>query len=198
MWVSNKYQMQWWLPPRTASRMTSNLLKRLGFRQEWGHHTVFGESRHDVYLNIRNPYATAISWYIFNYQQHGLPFEKYIRVSKGEYSTASSSDGLFPHLIDYVEALRERNLTLKKVIRYENLVEDLLSVPIIGENQFFLQEELEELYQGTSLWRKDYHKDLYGKPYSEYYTQELSDIVYENRKKYFDFGNYDKDSWKNL
>lgn len=197
MWVSNKYQMQWWLPPRTASRMTSNLLKRLGFRQEWGHHTVFGESRHDVYLNIRNPYTICISWYIFTYQQHGLPFEDYVRFGKGDYTSAQNNT-FHTHLLDYIEALKERNLTVKKIIRYENLVEDLLSVPIIGENQFFLQEELEELYQGTGFWRNENQKKFYDKPYSEYYTQELADIVYENRKKYFDFGNYEKDSWKNL
>ena len=198
MWVSNKYQIQWWLPPRTASRMTAKLLTRLGFRQEFGHHTVFGESKHDVYLNIRNPYSLNISWYILTYPNHKLPFDEFLRNTKGDYNSMSKKSEHPSYLNDYIEALRDRNLTLKKVIRYENLIEDLLSVPIIGENQFFLQEELEELHQGTSFWRKEEQLPLYQKPYSEYYTQELADIVYENRKKFFDFGNYDKDSWKNL
>jgi len=198
MWVSNKYQIQWWLPPRTASRMTAKLLTRLGFRQEFGHHTVYGESKHDVYVNIRNPYSLNISWYILTYPNHNLPFDEFIRDTKGDYNLKSKNIVHNSYLNDYIEALKDRNLTLKKVIRYENLIEDLLSVPIIGENQFFLQEELEELHQGTSFWRKEEQLPLYQKPYNEYYTQELADIVYENRKKFFDFGNYDKDSWKNL
>ena len=54
MYISDKYQIQWWVPPRTASRMTRKFLEKLNFTGQWGHHTVYGDSRYDVYLNIRN------------------------------------------------------------------------------------------------------------------------------------------------
>jgi hypothetical protein len=30
------------------------------------------------------------------------------------------------------------------------------------------------------------------------YNQELADIIYQNRKKFFEFGGYEKDSWKDM
>ena len=48
-------------------------------------------------------------------------------------------------------------------------------------------DEIEELNKGITPWRKGYNPKML-KPYSEFYTQELADIVYQNRKKYFDFG----------
>jgi len=192
MYVSDKYQIQWWLPPRTASRMTASFLRKLGFHQEWGHHTVFGESRNDVYLNIRNPYSLSISYYFLSHNLHNLNFDKFIQECKGNYGWMKNL-----HLMDYLEAFRDRKLTPKKVIRYENLEQDLLSLEIIQENIGLFENEIEKLKQGVSPWRTTYQPELL-KPYCEYFNEELADIVYENQKKFFDFGSYEKDSWKTL
>jgi hypothetical protein len=92
-----------------------------------------------------------------------------------------------PHLMDYLEAFRDRNLTPKKVIRYENLEQDLLSLEIIQENIELFKDEVEKLQQGVSPWRTTYNPELI-KPYCEYFNEELSDIVYENQKKFFALG----------
>jgi hypothetical protein len=192
MWVSEKYKIQWWLPPRTASRMTASFLQKLNFHQEWGHHTLFGESRYDVYLNIRNPYSLSTSYYFLTHKLHKLTFEEFIKKSKGNYEWVTNS-----HLLDYVKAFGVRKLSPAKIIRYENFEEDLMSVECIKSNQEILSEQITKLKQSTTPWRTDY-KPEFLKPYSEFYTQELADIVYENRKKYFEFGGYDRDSWKTL
>jgi hypothetical protein len=156
MWVSDKYQIQWWLPPRTASRMTASFLKKLEFHQEWGHHTVFGESRYDVYLNIRNPYSKLISYYFLGQEQnYNKTFEEFIKESKGDYFQMKNS-----HLLDYLEAFRDRKLEPKKIIRYETLIEDLLSVKIIKDNLELFEDEIKKLKQGVSPWRSNYKPEL--------------------------------------
>ena len=101
------------------------------------------------------------------------------------------------HLLDYIQALKDRKLKLVKIIREENFINDMMSIEFIQTNQELLVDEIEELNKGITPWRKGYNPKML-KPYSEFYTQELADIVYQNRKKYFDFGGYDRDSWKTL
>jgi hypothetical protein len=36
------------------------------------------------------------------------------------------------------------------------------------------------------------------KPYFEFYTQELADIVYTQKQSEFELGGYQRDSWKTL
>ena len=191
MYISDEFKVQWWLPPRTGSRMTQSFLLKLDFESKWGHHTCFGDSTYDVYINIRNPYAIAVSYYHLRHRDTPETFEEYVRKYKGEYVNFKNY-----HLMDYLQALKERKLQPTKIIRQENLLEDLLSIDFIKNNQHRLKPEIAHLEEGSFPWRKYYPKDL--KPYNEYYTQELADIIYENRKKFFDFGGYDKDSWKTL
>ena len=193
MWVSDEYKIQWWLPPRTASRMTVKFLQKLKFRQEFGHHTVFGNSRYDVYLNIRNPYSIVVSYFFLTHQQFGYKdFSEFVKKTKGEYYYMGT-----PYLLDYIEAFRDRKLEPAKIIRYENFFEDLTSIEIIKSNEKLLELEMKILELETLPWRKNY-KEEFLKPYSEFYTKELADIIYENRQKYFEFGGYDRDSWKTL
>jgi hypothetical protein len=50
---------------------------------------------------------------------------------------------------------------------------------------------------GKTPWRTDYEESLI-KPYSDFYNEEIADMVYQSKKKFFDFGGYSKDSWKTL
>lgn len=194
MYISDEYKVQWWLPPRTGSRMTKSILLKLDFEERWGHHTCFGDSTYDVYINIRNPYAITVSYYHLrqsDIRQRDNPetFEEFVRKFKGEYLNFKNY-----HLLDYLQALKERKLQPTKIIRQEHLFEDLLSIDFIKNNQHRLETQIAYLEEGSTPWRKYYDST----PYNEYYTQELADIIYENRKKFFDFGRYDKDSWKTL
>ena len=192
MYISDKYQIQWWVPPRTASRMTRKFLEKLNFTGQWGHHTVYGDSTYDVYLNIRNPYSIVASLFFLSREAEGLTFEQFVKKSKGEYLGFQNA-----HLLDYIQALKDRKLKLVKIIRQENFINDMMSIEFIQTNQELLVDEIEELNKGITPWRKGYNPKML-KPYSEFYTQELADIVYQNRKKYFDFGGYDRDYWKTL
>ena len=107
MYISDGYQIQWWVPPRTASRMTNKFLQRLNFRGQWGHHTVYGDSTYDVYLNIRNPYSIVASLFFLSRVANGLTFEEFVRKSKGEYLGFHNT-----HLLDYIQALKDRKLKL--------------------------------------------------------------------------------------
>lgn len=192
MYVSDKYQIQWWLPPRTGSRMTSEILLKLGFHSEWGHHTMFGESKHNVILNLRNPYSMVVSHYLGSMMFRKKSFGDFLKDKEWNFLIHNNK-----HLWDYIEALRERQLNLTKIIRYENFMNDLLSVDFIESNQDLLSNEIDKLKQGNTPWRSDYNTDLI-KPYSEYYNEELADMVYQSKQKFFDFGGYSKDSWKTL
>lgn len=192
MYVSDKYEVQWWLPTRTGSRMTSEILLKLGFRQEWGHHTMFGESKHDVIINLRNPYSVVVSHYLGTIYSKQKNFEEYIKDKNINYLEKTPL-----HLMNHIEALRERKLKIKQIVRYENFVKDLLSVSFVKDNLNLFPEEYEKLILGNTPWRTTYEKSLI-KPYSEFYNEELADIVYKSKKKFFDFGEYHKDSWKTL
>jgi hypothetical protein len=115
-----------------------------------------------------------------------------VKKTKGDYYYMGT-----PYLLDYIEAFRDRKLEPAKIIRYENFFEDLTSLEIIKSNEKILELEMKILELETLPWRKNY-KEEFLKPYSEFYTQELADIIYENRQKYFEFGGYDRDSWKTL
>lgn len=99
--------------------------------------------------------------------------------------------------MDYLGAFNDRKLNPKKIIRYENLIDDLMSVDIIQDNLELFDNEIKKLNEGVRPWRSNYEPALL-KPYCEYFNEELADIVYENQKKFFDFGSYEKDSWKTL
>ena len=83
------------------------------------------------------------------------------------------------------------------LIRYESLFDDLMKISYIKENQLELREELSILDLGNAPWRKDRPKELV-KPYFEFYTQELADIVYTQKQSEFELGGYHRDSWKKL
>jgi len=192
MYVSDKYQIQWWLPPRTGSRMTSEILLKLGFHNEWGHHIMFGESKHDVILNLRNPYSVVVSYYLGSMYSKSKTFKEYLNDKTINHLEKSNK-----HLMDYTEALRERQLKVKQIVRYENFINDLLSVDFIKENLDLIPEELEKLNMGKTPWRTNYEESLI-KPYSDFYNEEIAEMVYHSKKKFFDFGEYSKDSWKIL
>ena len=76
-------------------------------------------------------------------------------------------------------------------------MEDLFKIPYFQENQKLLKEEFYFFDLGNAPWRKDRPKELI-KPYYEFYTQELADIVYTQKQSEFDLGGYHRDSWKTL
>ena len=118
----------------------------------------------------RNPYSRYVSWYFFLRKRQSIPdtsFAKFVKNNTlNDLKTNSTWEPVFPqsHWIT-------PNM---KVFSLEN---DLL--------------EMEE-YTKTKFAFKRYNTTKH-KPYQEYYTQELANIVYDRYKVDFDTLNYSKE-----
>lgn len=198
MYYSEKYKSQWWLPPRTASRMVKKILLSLEFIEQDGHHTFsIKDPNWDLNILIRNPYSRSVSYWLLNNEKN-YNTNKFVEFSDSIYK-------LHDYLADITNkdfknpsrVLHSQNITNYNLVRYESLFDDLMKISYIKENQMELREELSIFDLGNAPWRKDRPKELI-KPYYEFYTQELADIVYTQKQSEFDLGGYHRDSWKTL
>ena len=197
MYYSPKYEAQWGLPPRTASRMTKEFLDKLGFNELFGHHVVVNvRNDWELIINTRNPYAVAASMWILIYKnrkKNNRPvptfLEHTLELDRPTYS--------IPPEIGPSYYLQIFNRMPDRVIRYENFAEDIMNVPFIKNNSSLLQNEIDKLHQGDVPWMDDYPEEV-KRPYYEFYDQELANIVYRQRKLEFDNFGYDPNSWKTL
>lgn len=194
MYYSEKYKSQWWLPPRTASRMVKKFLDRLDF-QSFGHHTLkVIDPSWDLNILVRNPYSIAVSfWYNRNERRYNS--ERFTSFSNSIQNKNDYLNELIvnnPSKVILSEKIQDYNL-----IKYESLLEDLLKISYIKENKKLLKEEFSFFKLGNHPWRCDRPQELI-KPYYEFYTQELADIVYNQKQSEFELGGYHRDSWKTL
>ena len=135
-----------------------------------------------------------VSFWILRHQlrhleQDRISFEEFVK-NENEYYNIQGN-----HLWNSVSRLKKLNGQVF-TIRVENLIDDLMRIPLIKKNYDLLIEELEYL-DSTNTYRNNYLIDL-EKPYSEYYTEELANIVYEKKSEEFTTWKYDSDSWKTL
>jgi hypothetical protein len=77
------------------------------------------------------------------------------------------------------------------------LVEDVSNLPFVTENYHLVKRNIEELTEFKDGYKEQYTVDTQI-PYSEYYTQELADIVWEKKQYEFEYWGYERDSWKTL
>jgi hypothetical protein len=190
MYVSEKYQIQWWFPLHVGSTVTRFLLEDLGFTPYWGQHPIDPSCDYDIIVNVRNPYSLALSIWRHHTPFQEYSFEDYVNDYGGEYVKYSNYDE-----IDYVKHLYNREHKLKKIVKVENLYDNLTSIDFIHENKKVISSKLRDIQEKKGIRRGEKIKSL---SIEKYYTQNLANIIYENRKKFFDFGGYDRDSWKTL
>jgi hypothetical protein len=190
MYVSEKYQIQWWFPLHVGSTVTRFLLQDLGFTPHWGQHPIDPSCDYDIIVNVRNPYSLALSIWRHHTPFQEYSFEDYVNDYAGEYVKYSNYDE-----IDYVKHLQNRKHKLKKIVKVENLYDNLTSIDFIHENEKVILSKLRDIQEKKGVRRGEKIKSL---SIEKYYTQNLANIIYENRKKFFDFGGYDRDSWKTL
>jgi hypothetical protein len=199
MYYSEEYKTQWILPPRTGSRMVSKILKHLGFQILGGHH-IFNlyDKEWDLNVLIRNPYSRAVSHWIMNaHQRHNqkLPYKSFKNsIFDRENYIKNTLDETW---IDPSEFIYSNSISNYKIIRNENLYQDLLSLDFIQENLHNITELLMLVSLENRPWRTDYPKEFLI-PYCDFYDEETANFVYENKKQEFIFGGYQKDSWKTL
>ena len=189
MYISDKLKIQWWFPMHVGSTVTRFLLEDIGFVPHWGQHPIDPECQYDVYLNIRNPYTLTISnWKNNQHKLSELPFSDFVKKYKGECPFYHN-----PQEMDYVE--HSKNKKIKKIIRQENLYDDLTSIEFINGNENLLEKKLIDIKNKVKVYRGEKIKKLVD---GNLYDEDLANIIYYNRRKFFEFGGYEKDSWINL
>lgn len=202
MYVNKELNVEWWLPPRTASRMTAEIIRLLGFEVDGHHHLIYDEvSNRKIILNVRNPYSIMVSRYRQFYNEHNLKREDFkldtffgfINSFIHWVNNSSSTYRFYRH----PEILTKANRKPDIVIRYETFVDDILSIDFIKDNVEKIPHQIEKLHNGKSHWPDNSDLKITG-PYYEFYDQECADLVYNHYEHLFIFDGYEKDSWKTI
>lgn len=197
MWYSEKYQVQWWRVMRNASRALDKIPKNLGFvEMDVSHGCVIKNPNWGVVCTCRNPYSRAVSFWILrnriNYSHNQeVSLEKYLKEPNEYFNFQVGHDW------DPITNLQKNPNIQKHIIRFENLVEDVSNLPFVTENYHLVRRNIEELTEYKDGYKEQYTIDIQI-PYSEYYTQELADIVWEKKQYEFEYWGYERDSWKTL
>ena len=197
MWYSEKYQVQWWRVMRNASRALDKIPKNLGFvEMDVSHGCVIKNPNWGVVCTCRNPYSRAVSFWILrnriNYSHNEeVSLEKYLKKPNEYFNFQVGHDW------DPITNLQKNSNIQKHIIRFENLVEDVSNLPFVTENYHLVRRNIEELTEYKNGYKEQYTIDIQI-PYSEYYTQELADIVWEKKQYEFEYWGYERDSWKTL
>jgi hypothetical protein len=202
MYYNKELGIEWWLPPRTGSRMTAEIIRKLGF-EVVGHHHLFVHTpnyENKIILNIRNPYSIMVSRYkqfyekdiTVNYTYNWDNFTDFVKTFI-EWTKVGRNYSFY----SYPEILDKTNRQPHFKVRYENFINDLMSIDVINQNQHLIESELEKLNVGKSARSENSMLDT-TIPYHQHYTQEAADLVYEHYKYLFIFDEYERDSWKTI
>jgi hypothetical protein len=188
------FKINYWLPPRTASRMTKEMLMVVGFEGFTPnyHDLVIYDNSWDLIVNVRNPYSAYVSAYHTVTHSKTQTFKEYLDLGNQDHM-----QGKFMDHWDVGSALKRYNLIPNKIVRYENLQEDILSLDFIKCNLLNLESLIDKLKEGKKPWREHY-SEIANQPYHTFYNQELADIVWERKKYSFELLGYDRDSWKTI
>jgi len=149
----------------------------------------------DLIINIRNPYDWMVScWHAEFNDLHSNPDAQNISFKD---FILNRPNAWYDNLEDVTDLqCIKYGITPKYLIRFENLVESVLSIPFIQDKKdHVVVKRWIESVQNNG-YRNSYRPEVKDKNYKHWYTQELADIVYEHKKHYFEFFDYDKDSWK--
>ena len=192
----------WWQPPRIASRALSGIPKSLNFSDKKNGHTLTVVNKEwDVFHPTRNPYSRTVSWWNLRYNEiikdgpkiTYLNFEQFVKMDNNEYFRIESG-----HTWDVVSTLKRNNMQAKYVVRYEHLIDDLMKLDFIKDNFEILKNTLYDLKYTTRNSYRNRYSDITKNPICSFYTQELADIVWQEKQYEFEEWGYERDSWKTL
>jgi hypothetical protein len=202
MFFSEEYKIMWWQPPRIASRALSCIPKTLNFDDQKNGHTLTVVNKEwDVFHPTRNPYSRTVSWWNLRYNEiikdgpkiTYLNFEQFVKMDNNEYFRIESG-----HTWDVVSTLKNNNMQAKYVVRYEHLIDDLMKLDFIKDNFEILKNNLYDLKYTTRNSYRNRYSDITKNPICSFYTQELADIVWQEKQYEFEEWGYERDSWKTL
>lgn len=219
--ISHKHKTIWWAPEKTASRVTSHILKNYDFlysetyeKAEFknlcdpyhSHEIIFPEeySDYEVICSMRNPYDRILSIFMNfsrlslvytkdNVEHYRRRFEIFIKelFLSPNLTQDIPYDSKSPNLGKYLKKMNFSDKIPDVFIKMENLENDLKSVNFI---------------KNTDLWEKSDFSGFLGKndfirkrPFNfcDIYTESSAKYVYEYFKSHFYLCDYDPFSFTN-
>jgi hypothetical protein len=207
--ASHKVKWIWWAPARCATRSISDIMYHYEFKEHPDQNEIVyhpdgythkigipvGCEDYKIVMQVRNPYSRILSlWHLECFKETDeiltitKPFEEFVigRVAS-----------------DYVEAINIRFPDY--LIRYENLIKDIVNLPFIDMNDLFIQKEFinnifSNNYRNAGTYdesglKRDPNAFQFA-DWKSYYNENLANIVYTNNKEQFEVFGYAKDSWK--
>jgi hypothetical protein len=153
----------------------------------------------DLIINVRNPYSWVVScWHaefndlMSNPDAEAISLEQFLK-TRSDYWWTNQEDTTDLQAKKY-------NIIPKYLIRFENYLDSILSIPFIAEkiDHPVIQSWIDntKIVSRDLTYRQTYREEYQKKDYRELYNQELADIVWEKKRGYFEFFGYDRDSWK--
>jgi hypothetical protein len=202
----------WWATAGCASRSTSMYMTTAGCNDLYNHLDGWyvwregafthrqgipeGYENYPIICNTRNPYSRAISAYLDeSYEKDNLwymmEFPEWLEKSYFNYPRYPDETPDF-----YMNKWEEIGKEPTYIIKMEDMVGSIEKIPMLNN--------LPNKEEGLKFFKVNGHK--YENPrdeyigefqhYQKYYTQDLADMFYEKLKPYFDYFDYDKDSWR--
>lgn len=197
MLYSEKYKVQWWRVMRNASRTLEEIPIRLSFTEKRRtHECIIENSSWPIVLCCRNPYSRAVSFWQLRhntelYYENRVNFETFLK-NENEYFNQNLVNPIEP-----ITILTQNPDTPKYIIRFENMYGDLMKIPFIIQDYDKVSDILDRIRFNPRRYKEQYVDDI-TEPYHTFYTQELADIVWENKQYEFEYWGYSRDSWKTL
>lgn len=189
---SDELKIVWLTPRRTATRTCSKFQQFFNFNRSGQHGGFLLNSKIDytLILNIRSPYPRMVSLYhlyLSHFPKTKPVFDKWVEVITREGFNVVKEYEVF------LNEIVENSIKIPDYyVRTEFLESDLKRIPFISDNI----NELSDVFE--NYVKRNESKNEFGinKPWEEYYTQELADLVYSRTEKQFKLFNYNKDYWK--
>lgn len=192
---SDQHRVLWYTPIRTATRSVGYIMTHNNFECDLdgrvpNHAHFIPKGKEDYYYiaNVRNPYTRLVSiYYLLNLHQ--------LKDFNTNFETWLTRVIAIPNFIQY-NAFCISDCTRKKpnkLIRVENLKEDILSLFFLNPDDESLQEIIKEKIE-KNVFEKDF--DFPKKYWKDFYNQKIANVVYSIcQRDFINFG-YDKNSWK--
>jgi len=207
----------WILPERTASRTVGQLLNfwevqifegneyktctphknmdgsfSQGLRHEWEIPVEY--HYYDILLNVRNPFTRMKSYYHSLFLKNDCVPNESCNWTFSEFcdNFLTYNGGSLFHL--RFEELYNKIKPPIKVIRYENLRDDLITIP-------FIEKKLNESAEFRDEWFRVVENNIFTRETlgsSYVYTHEEAEKVFTAFEKQFQLFGYDENSWKYL
>jgi hypothetical protein len=213
--ISHEHKTIWWAPEKTASKVTSHILKNYDFfyfenypksailklcEPYHSHAIIFPEeySDYEVICNIRNPYDRVLSIFV-NFSNISLVYTKdNVDYYRKRFEIFIKEMFLSPNLtqnVPYDPSAPNLGRYLKKVdffnkvpdvfIKMENLENDLKSLKFIKNTDLWEKSEFSSFLSKNEFIKRRAFN------FSDVYTETSAKYVYEYFKNHFYLCDYD-------